>query len=172
MPKTTRLGRLRAGPASVALATAVLLTACTQEPAEVDLLIPINPLCTVCDDFIRCSAGPAGDGAATIFHLGHKTFLAQVLTIFDYPMRVFRERESDERPLAIYPPGSTAPEPATGAVATTDLVAHRIAVPGGWIDQATGAWHGSDDLVKGSCTLMPVAEGRQFVRGLRAPGGS
>lgn len=158
------------GRAAGALAACLVLAGCTQEFSNEGLLIPINPLCTVCDDFIRCEAEPAGSGT-TLYHLDHKSFLAQVLTIFEYPLRPFRQRTEDERPLKIYPPGAKAPEQPAGAVALTDLVAHRIAVPGGWIDQATGAWHNEDGSLKGACTLLPVAEGRQFVRDLRAPPG-
>jgi hypothetical protein len=152
--------------ALAALAAVALLAACTPKPADLKLAIPVNALCTTCDDFLRCEAAGATDGSFQLLHLENKTFLAQVATIWDFLVQAIRERKEDIRPLAIY---SSAGGPARrGANAVTDLIQHRINIPDGWIDQANGEWHGTDGLVKGQCTLLPLPEGRELVKKMRA----
>ena len=163
-------GRGRPARAAVlGLTLAMAVAACTPRPSDVELLIPINPLCTTCDDFIRCeSAAPPGEatGAAawSLYHLRPKTFFAQIATILDYLLQLFRERTEDLRPLTIHAPGAGM---TVSAEAVTDLTRHRISVPGGWIDQVNGEWHDTGDRVTGQCRLLPIAEGRKQVKELR-----
>jgi hypothetical protein len=161
---------VRAAP----LALVLLLAACARQEPLPELLIPINPLCTTCNDFIRCDAAarpgePVQGGDYTMFHLQPKSMLAQMATIFDFLLQHFRQREEDRRPVAVYSTRRRGLEPVTGAEAVTDLRRHRIAVPEGRIDQASGAWHGADGALLGQCRLVPVAEGRQLTARLREP---
>jgi len=152
--------------AAAALLVALLAGCARPEPQAAGLAIPVNPLCTVCDDFLRCEAAGAGQDDYRVLHLQNKTFVAQLATILDFLLQYVRERKEDVRPLAIY---FSAGGPArTGVEAVTDLVRHRIAVPDGWIDQADGAWHGSDGAVLGQCRVLPLPEGRELVKNLRA----
>lgn len=152
--------------ALAAVAAVALLAACTPKPSDLKLAIPVNALCTTCDDFVRCEASGTTDGSYQLLHLENKTFWAQIATIWDFLVQAIHERKEDRRPLAIY---ASAGGPAQrGADAVTDLVQHRIAVPDGWIDQVNGEWHGTDGVVKGQCTLLPLPEGRELVKKLRA----
>jgi hypothetical protein len=166
---STRLLRL-----AIAFALAGLAGCSPQQQPARELLIPINPLCTTCNDFIRCDAAaqpgePVQGPDYQIFHLRPKTMLAQMATIFDFLLQHLREREEDRRPLAVYSARRRGLEPSAGAEAVTDLRRDRINVPDGWIDQATGAWHGADGALRGQCRLLPVAEGRELVERLRRP---
>src|SRR5512134_2693400 len=83
-----------------AVVMAAAAAACTPNRSETTLLIPVNALCTTCNDFIRCdpAAGPDG-GAATddyvLYHLRPKSMLAQMATIFDYLLQAVRQRKED-----------------------------------------------------------------------------
>lgn len=158
------------------LCAAILLvagvTACTPEPNDTTLLIPVNPLCTTCDDFIHCDTTTAQDnadptGTYMLYHLRPKSSLAQMATIFDFLLQAFRQREEDLRPLSAYAPGTEGPQFDPDAEAVTNLLSHRISVPDGWIDQVNGDWHGANDGIRGRCRLLPIAEGRQLIKQLR-----
>lgn len=166
MKTPVRKTRARPRTGAAALVAAMALTACTPKPPGIELAIPVNPLCTTCDDFVRCEAAGQTDGSYSLLHLENKSFWAQIATIADYLLQAVRERKTDLRPLAIYSSAGGAPQ--RGGAAVTDLVAHRIAIPDGWIDQVNGEWHGADDGVKGQCRLLPLAEGRALVKELRA----
>ncbi|MCL4778400.1 MAG: hypothetical protein KJ054_12935 [Gammaproteobacteria bacterium] len=143
------------------------LAACAPPAADEQLAIPLNPLCSTCDDFLRCDEAAARDHDFLLLHLEQKTFWAQVATIRDYLVQVFHEREEDRRPLVIYT-SEMVPD-IFKAEAVIDLAQHRIALPGGWIDQRNGAWHHNAG-VKGQCRMLPRQEGRTLVRQLRASG--
>jgi hypothetical protein len=142
------------------------------------LLIPVNSKCTTCDDFIRCDAGSANpaiyDPTFDVYRLEPKGTLAQLATVWEFLIQLFYTRTEDFRPLSIYSqrPGTAAPFERTitgDAEARTDLVQHRIFVPQGWIDQATGARHGADDQPHGSCRLLKPAEGRELLKLFATP---
>jgi hypothetical protein len=159
----------RAGGASrarllgaVGVITALGLAGCTPKPDDTKLTIPIDHLCTTCNDFIRCEASaPTTPGTYTLYHLEPKSFGAQMATIWDYLVQFVYQRKDDDRPLTVYADG-VAGKPT--AVARTDLIQHRINVPGAWIDQVNGAWHGAGDAVQGQCRLLPMADGWKLVR--------
>jgi hypothetical protein len=145
---------------------AAWLTACSSDPRDSRLEIPINALCTTCNDFIRCDRAevpdnPIADTGTTLYHLRPKGFFAQIATILDYLLQAFRDREADHRPLTVYR-GATARE----SEAVTDLRQHRISVPDGWIDQANGAWYDGTEAI-GRCRLLPLADGRNLLQEFR-----
>jgi hypothetical protein len=142
---------------------AAWLTACSSDRHDVRLEIPINALCTTCNDFIRCDRAqvpdsPIADMGATLYHLRPKSFFAQIATILDYLLQAFRDREADRRPLTVYR-GATARE----SEAVTDLLRHRITVPDGWIDQVNGEWYEGTQAI-GRCRLLTMADGRKLLQ--------
>jgi hypothetical protein len=146
---------------------------CGSPAPQVELLIPVNALCTTCEDFIRCDAGSANpavyDPNFDIYRLEPKGTLAQLATVWEFLIQLFYTRTEDFRPLSIYSqrPGTVAPFERTitgDAEARTDLVQHRILVPQGWIDQVTGERHGAEDQLLGSCRLLKPAEGRELLK--------
>jgi hypothetical protein len=155
---------------AVALA---ILGGCSPSPPQPDLLIPVNAKCTTCEDFIRCDAGlvnPAVyDPAFDMYRLEPKSTLAQLATVWEFLIQLFYTRTEDFRPLSIYSqrPGTAAPFERTitvDAEARTDLVRHRIYLPQGWIDQASGERYGADDQPRGTCRLLKPAEGRELLK--------
>jgi hypothetical protein len=150
-----------------------VLAGCGSPAPQVELLIPVNALCTTCEDFIRCDAGLANpapdDPAFDLFRLEPKGTLAQLATVWEFLIQLFHTRTEDLRPLSIYSqrPGTTAAferQVAGDGEARTDLVLHRIHVPQGWIDQVTGGWYDVDDQRRGSCRRLTPAEGRELLR--------
>ena len=131
-----------------------VLAGCGSPAPQVELLIPVNAKCTTCEDFIRCDAGSLNpavyDPTFDVYRLEPKGTLAQLATVWEFLIQLFYTRTEDFRPLSIYSqrPGTAAPFERTitvDAQARTDLVQHRIHVPQGWIDQATGERHDADD---------------------------
>ena len=171
--------------ASRPLLIALALAAAGCGPAESppDLAIRISPQCTTCDDFVRCRSEPAlGAGAAAeaivVYHLTPRSAGAQIATIIDYATQLFRRKTSDERPLIVYrerrtPAGLRERDVVTDERATLDLVAYRLEVPGAWIDQRTGEWHGAGGEPLGRCESLSRADGMAFRDGFAAslPGG-
>ncbi len=150
-----------------------MLGGCGSPPPQIDLLIPVNAKCTTCEDFIRCDAGAVNpaiyDPTFDVYRLEPKGTLAQLATVWEFLIQLFHTRTEDFRPLSIYSqrPGTVAPfeRTITGDVeARTDLVQHRIHVPKGWIDQATGERYDTDDQRRGSCRLLKPAEGRELLK--------
>ena len=154
-----------------ALLLSFIAVACAPPRSQTSgLAVVVNELCTTCEDFIRCdsTAGtPEVPGPVTLYQLRPKGFVAQVATIWDFLIANIRERTEDRRPLTIFS-ASSAPE-STGE-AVTDLKQHRIRIPGGWIDQASGDWHGADDGHKGQCRIIPRPDGRQLMKELGGQG--
>ncbi|MBL8200375.1 MAG: hypothetical protein JNK40_05320 [Chromatiales bacterium] len=150
-----------------------MLAACGSPPPTVDLLIPVNAKCTTCEDFIRCDGGIENaavyDPSFDLYRLEPKGILAQLATVWEFLIQLFHTRTEDLRPLSVYAqrPGESSAFNRTitkGLEARTDLVAHRIHLPSGWIDQVTGDWHGTDDSRRGACRLLKPAEGREVLK--------
>ena len=137
----------------------MLLTACAPTPTPVALAIPIDPRCTTCDDFIACEPSDAAGAGRVVYHLQPKTFLAQVATIFDYLLQAVWQRAADERPLNIFSDSGVQ-----SAVGRLDLQSHAIGIGDRLIDQRSGAWSSRDGALLGECRLMPLTEGRSFLK--------
>lgn len=137
-----------------------------------DLAIPINLLCTTCDDFIRCTrdgAAPPAPGARvpeTVYRLREKTFWAQIATIGDYLMQLFRAKTTDERPFSVYHDDGTTRRVEDGgdARATIDAAAALISLPGAAIDQRSGTWTDARGVPIGRCVAIKRREGYAMVR--------
>ena len=149
------------------------LMGCSSPEPQVQLLIPVNDKCTTCEDFIRCDGGSGNaavyDPTFDIYQLEPKGTLAQLATVWEFLIQLFHTRTEDLRPLSIYSqrPGDTGgfKRTTTGsAEARTDLVLHHIYLPEGWIDQVNGEWRGRDGVLRGSCRLLPPADGREFLK--------
>lgn len=150
-----------------------MLAGCGSPPPKVDLLIPVNAKCTTCEDFIRCDGGSANaavyDPTFDLYRLEPKSMLAQLATVWEFLIQLFHTRTEDVRPLTVYAqrPGESDAFNRTitkNAEARTDLVANRIHLPSGWIDQLTGEWHGTDDNLRGTCRMLKPAEGREVLK--------
>ncbi len=107
--------RIRLRAPGCALIGALLLTGCNAGgsivPPNEGFAIKVNLLCTTCDDFLDCRREPGAIAESTapgarppllIYRLKEKSFWAQIATIGDYLFQLFRQKTSDERPLAIY----------------------------------------------------------------------
>jgi hypothetical protein len=157
-----------------ALLAAYGLAACSRPVTSVPdtLAIPINLRCTTCDDFIACREPNAvpdpqtGRTPTTVYRLKEKTFWAQIATIGDYLTQLWREKTTDERPLAIY--RDTGAERAIEEVvswrATIDATNRSIGLPDGSIGQADGVWRALDGSVRGQCAAMQRRAGYSLVR--------
>lgn len=154
----------------------LVLAGCARTAPQENLLIFVNPLCTTCEDFIRCEATPGNaavyDPTFDIYHLKNKTFLAQIATIWTFLVQSVAPKTEDERPIDTYRqrPGQGR-KVIPGGVALTDLVKHRVQLPDTWIDQVDGTWHAADDSVLGSCKLVERADGRAQVATFKAGAG-
>ncbi len=156
----------------LALGLLLVVGGCGPREAAVELVISISPQCTTCDDFVRCTPDAAATGldAVVVYHLAPKSAAAQLATIFDYLTQLFRQKTSDRRPLIVYRPGAEADAVTSGDEAVLDLVAHRIEVPGAWIDQLSGQWFAPDGAALGHCAALPRAEGMALREALAAAG--
>lgn len=150
-----------------------LLVGCGSPPPKVDLLIPVNAKCTTCDDLIRCDGSLANaavyDPAFDVYRLEPKGVLAQLATIWEFLIQLIHTRTEDVRPLSIYAQRPSESNDFSRTVtrdaeARTDLVAHRIHVPSGWIDQVNGDWHDHDGRVRGACRVLERVEGRELLK--------
>lgn len=162
------------------LAIAVLcgLAACSGAPAPVPaaepLAIPINLLCTTCNDFLRCEPdASAGSTEPIVYRIEEKSFWGQIATIGDYLLQLFRPKTSDERGASIYRVTGTERRIERGLTVRIDAVAHRIEFPGARIDQRNGDWYDAAGAKLGHCTAMARRDGFAMVReflGRPAPG--
>lgn len=170
------------------IAAAALLAGCSRGPQPLppeSLRIRINILCSTCDDFIACKMSPASSagpvvpspavpggptmpgGPTVIYRLREKGFWAQVATIGDYLVQLFRRKVRDERPLTVYVEDLGRRRVAgDGLRATVDLSTGVLAVPDGSIDLRDGAWRTASGSLRGACATMPRREGYAFVRAL------
>ena len=144
------------------LALATSLAACMPKRDYGNVAIPVNPMCTTCEDYVRCDPATGG-GTVELYWLRQKPFLAQLATIADYLFQFFRDRHEDHRPLTVY---TEAAGGVAAGEAVTDLDRKRIQLPSGWIDQADGRWHGADGRPLGQCRLLTRPEGRELARSL------
>jgi hypothetical protein len=155
------------------------LVACSGAPGPVPaaepLAIPINLLCTTCNDFLRCepdaAAGPAG---RLVYRIEEKSFWGQVATIGDYLLQLFRPKTSDERSASIYRMTGSERRIERGLSVRIDAVAHRIEFPGARIDQRNGDWYDAAGAKLGRCAAMTRRDGfamvREFLGRPAAPG--
>jgi hypothetical protein len=172
------MGRGRAF--TTGIAAALLLAGCSRGPQPLppeSLRIRINILCSTCDDFIACrmSAASAAVPAVptvpppptVIYRLREKGFWAQVATIGDYLVQLFRRKVRDERPLTVYVEDRGQRRvTGDGLRATVDLSTGMLAVPDGSIDLRDGSWRTALGSPRGACATMPRREGYAFVRAL------
>jgi hypothetical protein len=147
---------------ATALAVAATLAGCMPKRDYASFAVSVNPMCTTCEDFVRCDAAAEGGGVQLVY-LRQKPFLAQLATIADYLFQFFRDRHQDHRPVTIYTEAAGARD---SGEAVTDLDRHRIQLPSGWIDQTDGSWHGADGAPLGRCRVLTHPEGRELARSL------
>lgn len=161
--------------AAAVVTAATPVGAAETTPAAAPLAIPINLRCTTCDDFIRCT-GPGAPRApaavrepAIVYRLKEKTFWAQVATIGDYLVQLFRVKTTDQRPLAIYRDDGAARRIDTGTVAVglraaIDAAAAIIDAGAERIDQRNGQWLDARGVSLGRCVAMQRRDGYNLVR--------
>jgi hypothetical protein len=156
------------------LATAATTTTAGAAPAAGALAIPINLLCTTCNDFQRCvRAAGAAPAEPVVYRIEEKSFWAQVATIGDYLMQLFRPKTRDERDASMYRSVGGQRRIERGLRVRIDSVAQRITYPDASIDQRTGDWFGADGARLGHCTALTRREGFALLReflGRPAPG--
>ena len=150
-----------------------MLAGCGSPPPKIGLLIPVNALCTTCDDLIRCDGASANaavyDPSFDLYRLEPKGTLAQLATVWEFLIQLVYTKEEDQRPLSMYQQRQGYREAferklAGSGEARIDLVRHRINLPEGWIDQANGEWHGADDSLRGFCRVLTPLEGRELLK--------
>lgn len=95
-------------------------------------------------------------GTATTYHFHKRDFWGQMSTVLDYfPLtRSWGLRHS--RPVTL----KTMDRDIDGK-ATFDLTTKRIDLPdtkgaSTWVDRTTGAWHGADGTVLGTCAAQKI----------------
>jgi hypothetical protein len=142
-------------------------------PPNEGFAIKLNLLCTTCDDFLDCTRDsapppPAEPGARAprlIYRLKEKSFWQQVATIGDYLFQVFRQKRSDERPLAIYrDDGIRRTIEQVPKRVFIDAAAGTITLPDGVIDMRSGAWLDSRGERLGACQALVRRDGYALVR--------
>lgn len=157
----------RARTAATACAAALALVACSRGPQPLPpeaLRIRINILCSTCDDFIACRM-PATASPTVIYRLREKTFWAQIATIGDYLLQLFRRKVRDGRPLTVYVEDRGQRRvTGDGLRATVDVSTGLLAVPDGSIDLRDGVWRTPMGTPRGGCRTLPRREGYAFVR--------
>jgi hypothetical protein len=150
-----------------------LLAGCGGKPPEPELLIPVNVRCSTCTDHIRCG-NDAGDPA-----VGDQAFMLYVLeakgpgndeikSITAYFLQFAEPKARFTRPLSVHAQtigasGQAERRTSMELTATMDRTTHRIELPDAWIDQQSGAWHGRDDSLRGTCRLLDRQEGQLAV---------
>ncbi len=160
------------------------LTACNAGrplvPPNDGFAIKLNLLCTTCDDFLRCRripddrvAVPGEREPRLVYRLKEKSFWAQIATIGDYLFQIFRQKTTDERPLAIYrDDGRQRSVEQLPTRAFIDAAAGTLALPDSRIDLRIGDWLDERGERIGRCETMPRRDGYAMVREFlgRAPG--
>jgi hypothetical protein len=161
---------------ATALAAALLLSACNAGGAIVPpndgFAIKLNLLCTTCDDFLRCRrepgeavAAPGGREPQLVYRLKEKGFWAQIATIGDYLLQLFRQKTSDERPLAIYrDDGVRRTIEQLPTMAVVDAAAGMLTLPESRIDLRNGDWLDGRGERIGRCEAMPRRDGYAMLR--------
>ena len=169
-----------------ALAAALCLSACNAGrplvPPNDGFAIPLNLLCTTCDDFLRCRREPddavgvpGGREPRLAYRLKEKSFWAQIATIGDYLFQVFRQKTTDERPLAIYrDDGRQRTVEQVPTRAFVDAAAGMLTLPDSRVDLRKGDWLNERGERIGRCEAMVRRDGYAMVREFlgRAPSGA
>jgi hypothetical protein len=151
-------------------------------PPNDGFAIKLNLLCTTCDDFLHCRrepdpavAPPGGREPRLVYRLKEKSFWAQIATIGDYLFQAFRQKLTDERPVAIYrDDGVTRTVEPLPTRAFIDAAAGTVALPDSRIDLKNGDWLNDRGERIGRCEAMVRRDGYQMVREFlgRAPAAS
>ncbi len=160
----------------MSLAALVALSGCNAGkplvPPNDGFAIKLNLLCTTCDDFLHCRrepdgavAPPGGREPRLVYRLREKSFWAQIATIGDYLFQVFRQKRTDERPVAIYRDDGIArtvqPLPTRAFI---DAAAGTVALPDSRIDLRNGDWLNDRGERIGRCEAMVRRDGYKMVR--------
>jgi len=154
----------------VAVTLGLWLAGCGSPPAGPELVIPVNALCSDCTTYVRCDAGSGNaavfDPTFDLYALQPKGTLGQIATIWEFLVERVSPRKVDTRPMVVYQQRAGVTQAIDRKVqrdltARTDLVQHRIQVPEGWVDQATGGWHGADGTLRGNCRVLTREEGAE-----------
>lgn len=158
------------------LAAVALLSACNAGkplvPPNDGFAIRLNLLCTTCDDFLQCRrepdtavAPPGGREPRLVYRLKEKSFWAQIATIGDYLFQMFRQKRTDERPVAIYrDDGITRTVEPLPTRAFIDAAAGTVALPDSRIDLRNGDWLNERGERIGRCEAMVRRDGYRMVR--------
>jgi hypothetical protein len=160
----------------LALASGVALSACNLGkplvPPNDGFAIQLNLLCTTCDDFLHCRrepdepvAPPGGREPRLVYRLKEKSFWAQIATIGDYLFQAFRQKRTDERPVALYrDDGVTRTVEPLPTRAFIDAAAGTLALPDSRIDLKNGDWLNERGERIGRCEAMVRRDGYRMVR--------
>jgi hypothetical protein len=157
----------RAALRLLALGVLFGLAACARGPvpAAEPLALPINMLCTTCNDFLRCERdGEAASAGPIVYRIEEKSFWGQVATIGDYLLQLFRPKTSDERGASIYRRNGAERKIERGLRVRIDAVARSIEFPDARIDQRSGDWFDARGTKLGHCTAMVRRDGFAMVR--------
>jgi hypothetical protein len=141
-------------------------------PPNDGFAIRLNLLCTTCDDFLRCRrepeaavAPPGGREPRLVYRLKEKGFWAQIATIGDYLFQLFRQKTTDQRPVAIYrDDGVTRRVELLPDLAFIDAAAGMLSLPDSRIDLRSGDWLDERGTRIGRCEAMVRREGYAMVR--------
>ncbi len=176
-PRAVATRKRRAWPVSwVPLAAMTVLYACNAGkplvPPNDGFAIKLNLLCTTCDDFLHCRrepddavAPPGGREPRLVYRLKEKSFWAQIATIGDYLFQLFRQKRTDERPVAIYrDDGLNRTVEQLPTRAFVDASAGTLALPDSRIDLRNGDWLNERGERIGRCEVMVRRDGYQMVR--------
>jgi hypothetical protein len=160
----------------LAVASGVVLSACNLGkplvPPNDGFAIKLNLLCTTCDDFLLCRrepddavAPPGGREPRLVYRLKEKSFWAQIATIGDYLFQAFRQKRTDERPVALYrDDGITRTVEPLPTRAFIDAAAGTVALPDSRIDLRNGDWLNERGERIGRCEAMVRRDGYRMVR--------
>jgi hypothetical protein len=164
------------GRAGAALATLLLLSGCNAGgsivPPNDGFAIRLNLLCTTCDDFLRCRREPddtvtvpGGREPRLVYRLKEKSFWAQIATIGDYLLQLFRQKTTDERPLAIYrDDGRQRTVEQAPTRAFVDAAAGTLTLPDSRVDLRSGDWLNERGERIGRCEALVRRDGYAMVR--------
>jgi hypothetical protein len=153
-------------------ATLLWVAGCARGPAPPSpesLQIRINLLCSTCDDFLRCDASGVSQESKSyrLYRLREKSFWAQIATIWDYLIQLFRRKTTDVRPLSIYENQGAIRRVATvDAEARVDAAVAIIQLPDSTIDMRNGEWRTRTGELRGQCRTLPRREGYAWVRAM------
>lgn len=175
-PAAGRDSGLRGG-FGAAVVSLLLLAGCNAGkpivPPNEGFAIKLNLLCTTCDDFLDCRRDGAPTGPAApatrepllMYRLKEKSFWQQIATIGDYLFQAFRQKRTDERPLAIYrDDGLRRSIEQLPTRAFIDAAAGTVTLPDGVIDLRSGAWLDARGERLGACKALVRRDGYALVR--------